>query len=143
MNLKVVPVNPNYIHQIWPFVEKNVQDTFTQGHDFPEWSLDYSPAHIRQLLISGQWVLFVALDEEAKIHGSCTVSFINYPLHRVAFVTTYGGKFLSNDNVMTQFKNLLKSYGATKAQAYCRDSMVRLLKRFEFEPRNTLVEVKL
>ena len=143
MKLRVAPVSVDYIHQIWPFIEQHVQNTFAEGHNFPEWSLDYNPTHVRQLLISGQWVLFIALDEEAKIQGSCTVSFINYPLHRVAFVTTYGGNFVSNSDVMAQFKNLLKSYGATKAQAYCRDSMVRLLKRFEFEPRNTLVEVKL
>ena len=143
MSLKVAPVNINYVHQTWPLVKQFVLDTFAEGQDFPEESLSYKPDHVLQFLVSGQWMLYVALDEEAKIHGACTVSFMNYPLHRVAFVTTYGGHFLSNDSVMNQFKALVKAQGATKVQAYCRDSMVRLLKRFEFEPRNTLVEVML
>jgi hypothetical protein len=35
---------------------------------------------------------------------------------------------------------LVKLHGATKIQASCRESMVRLLSRAGFEPRNTLVE---
>lgn len=143
MSLKVVPVGINYVHQTWPSVKQFVLDTFAEGQDFPEATLSYKPEHVLQFLASGQWLLLVAVDEEAKIHGACTVSFINYPLHRVAFVTTYGGQFLSNDVVMNQFKNIMKNNGATKVQAYCRDAMVRLLKRFDFEPRNTLVEVML
>lgn len=140
MKLKVAPVGTNYVHQTWPLVKQFIVDTFAEGHDFPEESLSYKVEHVLQFLASGQWVLLVALDEEAKIHGACTVSFINYPLHRVAFVTTYGGEFVSNQDVMNQFKNIMKSNGATKIQAYCRDSMIRLLSKFDFEPRNTLVE---
>jgi len=92
-------------------------------------------------LTSGQWTLFVAVDEENKIHGAMTISYINYPLHRVAFVTTTGGKFIANPDLLEQLKALVKINGATKIQAYCRESMVRLLARANFEPRNTLVEV--
>lgn len=143
MNLKVAPVSVNYIHQTWPLVEKFIQDSFTEGSPFPEETLPYKPTHVRQFLSSGQWLLFVAIDKDAKIHGACTVSFLNYPLHRVAFVTSYGGEFISNMEVMNQFKQAMKSYGATKVEAYCRESMVRLLGKFGFEPRNTLVEVML
>lgn len=143
MNLKIVPVGVNYVHQTWPFVKQFIVDTFAEGHAFPEETLSYKPEHVIQYLVSGQWVLFVAVDEEAKIHGACTVSFLNYPLHRVAFVTTYGGRFLSNDSVMNQFKALLKAQGATKVQALCRDSVVRLLSKFGFESRNTMVETLL
>lgn len=143
MKLRVAPVGVNYVHQTWPLVKQFVVDTFAEGHDFPEESLSYKVEHVLQFLASGQWVMYVALDEEAKIHGACTVSFINYPLHRVAFVTTYGGRFLSNDSVMDQFKVLLKTQGATKVQALCRESMIRLLDKFGFEPRHTMVEVLL
>lgn len=143
MTLKVTPVGVNYVHQTWPLVKQFVVDTFTEGHVFPEETLPYKPEHVLQYLASGQWLLIVVLDEEGKIHGACTVSFINYPLHRVAFVTTYGGQFISNAEVMDQFKVLMKVHGATKIEAFCRDSMVRLLGRFGFEPRNTLVEVML
>ena len=69
-----------------------------------------------------------------------TLSFIDYPLHRIAFVTATGGKFITNKETLKQLKEIVKFYGATKLQAYCRDSMVRYLKRLDFEPRNTLVE---
>lgn len=143
MKLTVQPVGINYIHQTWPFVKKYIDDSFAKGHDFPEEALSYKPEHVLQSLTSGQWLLVVAVDEEFKIHGACTVSFINYPLHRVAFVTTYGGQFITNKEVMDQFKNILKAHGATKVQALCRKAMVRLLSPFGFEPRNVLVETPL
>ena len=139
MKLKVVPVGANYVHQAWPQVRQFVDDALAEGQG----SVDYSVEHVLQYLASGQWLLVVAVDEEQKIHGACTVSFINYPLHRVAFVTTYGGKFLSNEVVMSQFKTLLKAHGATKVEAYCRESMIRLLSKFDFQPRHTVVEAAL
>ena len=92
------------------------------------------------LFRSGQWMLLVAVDEENQIHGACTVSFINYPLHRVAFITTIGGRLVSNDDTYSQLKNVLKQHGATKVQGYCRDSMVRLWEKFGAVPGNRLVE---
>lgn len=139
MNLKVVPIGANYAHQAWPHVKQFVEAAVAEGQG----AADYGTEHVLQYLASGQWLLFVAVDEEQHIHGSCTVSFINYPLNRVAFVTTYGGKFLSNDVVMSQFKALLKAHGATKVEAYCRESMVRLLGKFDFQPKSTIVEAPL
>lgn len=143
MNLRVVPVSDSYVHQTWPLVKQFIEDTFAEGQDFPEETLSYKVDHVLQFLASKQWLLVVAIDEQAKIHGACTVSFLNYPQHRVAFVTTYGGHFISNDSVMDQFKVLMRSQGATKLQALCRKSMIRLLGRFGFAPRNTMVEVML
>ena len=78
---------------------------------------------------------------DGDAHGPATVSFINYPIHRVAFVTAIGGKLISNQETFEQFKALLKNRGATKIQGYGRDAIVRLWKQYNFEPRNTLVEV--
>lgn len=141
MNLKIVPVGVNYVNQTWPHVRQYVDDALTKGHDFPDWAATYNTDHVLQFLVSGQWLLIIAIDEEAKIHGACTVSFLNYPLHRVAFITTIGGKLISNDDTFQQLKNILKANGATKIQGYGRDAIVRLWKRYNFEPRNTLVEV--
>lgn len=143
MSLKVVIINPNYVQQTWPLVKQFVVNTFAEGHDFPEESLPYKPDHILQYLVSGQWLLVAIVDAEAKIRGACTVAFLNYPLHRVAFITTYGGEFVTNKDTMNQFKALMKAQGATKMEALCRPSMVRFLKRYDFEPRNTMVEVML
>jgi hypothetical protein len=48
---------------------------------------------------------------------------------------------ISNQATFEQLKELLKSHGATKIQGSGREAIVRLWKRYNFEPRNTLVEV--
>jgi hypothetical protein len=68
---------------------------------------------VQQFVSSGQWLLLVAADEDNVVHGALTVSFITYPLHRVAFVTTTGGKFIANPELLEQLKALVKLHGAT------------------------------
>lgn len=142
MTLTVRPVDTNFVQQVWPMVEDYIQSALEKGGDFPDWADGYNISHVQGFVTSGQWLLLVAVDEENKIHGAMTVSFANYPLHRVAFVTTTGGKFIANPELLGQLKVLVKHRGATKIQAFCRESMVRLLSRAGFEPRNTLVEVQ-
>jgi len=133
-------VEQQHVHQFWPHVEKYLEVSQNEGMPYPESAKSYNIDHIRMYLASGQWMLLIAADEENKIHGAMTISFIDYPLHRIAFVTATGGKFITNEETLKQLKETVKFYGATKLQAYCRDSMVRYLKRLDFEPRNTLVE---
>ena len=140
MNLIVRPVDINHIQQVWPMVEGYIQEAIDKGGDFPDWAVGYNLSHIQAFVTSGQWLLLVAMDEERVMHGAMTISFLNYPLHRVAFITTTGGKFIANSELLDQLKALVKAHGATKIQAFCRESMVRLLSRAGFEPRNTLVE---
>lgn len=141
MKLTICPVDVNYIQQTWPLVKPFIDEAMQKGGDFPEWAAGYTVDHIQGFLTAGQWLLLVAVDEDQTIQGAATVSFINYPLHRVAFVTTIGGKLISSQATFEQLKSLLKQRGATKIQGYGRESIVRLWKRYNFEPRNTLVEV--
>lgn len=141
MSLTVRPVDVSYTQQIWPAVQGFLQEALDKGGDFPEWADSYNIHHVQGFVTSGQWILFVAVDEDNQIHGAMTVSLVSYPLHRVAFITTTGGKFIANPELLEQLKALVKLHGATKIQAFCRESMVRLLARANFEPRNTLVEV--
>jgi hypothetical protein len=141
MNLTVRSVDVNHVQQVWPMVKDFIQEALDKGGDFPEWADGYNISHVQSFVTTGQWLLLVAVDEEKAIHGAMTISFLNYPLHRVAFVTTTGGKFIANPELLEQLKALVKIHGATKIQAFCRESMVRLLARANFEPRNTLVEV--
>jgi hypothetical protein len=143
MNLVVRPVETNYVAQIWPTVEKFLLDALVKDNGTPDWSECYNIHHVQGFITSGQWVLLVAADEENNIHGAATVSFANYPMQRVAFITLIGGHLISNDETFEQLCNLLKLYGATKLQGYGRPAIVRLWKRYGFEPRTTLVEVKL
>jgi hypothetical protein len=141
MSLSIRTVETSFVQQVWPMVEPFIREALDKGEDFPDWAHCYNVDHMQMFLTSGQWLLLVAADEDGVIHGAATVSFINYPLHRVAFITAIGGKLISNRDTFEQMKLLLKQRGATKIQGYGRESIVRLWKRYNFEPRNTLVEV--
>ena len=141
MTLRISHVDTNHVQQVWPMVKAFLEEAMTKGGNFPDWADNYTVDHIQSFLTSGAWLLVVAADDEGKVHGATTISFINYPMHRVAFVTAIGGKLISSQDTFQQLKTLLKRRGATKIPGYGRDSIVRLWKRYDFEPRNTLVEV--
>jgi hypothetical protein len=143
MTLTVQPVDANYISQVWPLVEKYLSDALVEGAEKEGIDLCYNIHHAQAFLTNGTWLLLVAVDEQNNIHGAAAVSFINYPLHRVAFITLTGGKLVLNRETFKQLKEILRQRGATKVQAYGRDSMVRLLQRTGFKPQTTLVEVQL
>ena len=143
MNLKVQPVDVNYVAQVWPLVEKYLNDALVEGAEKEGIDACYNIHHAQAFLTTGTWLLLVAVDEKNDIHGAATVSFLNYPIHRVAFITLAGGQFIVNKDVLTELWVILKQRGATKVQAYGRDSMVRLLKRHGFKPQTTLLELNL
>lgn len=139
MNLRVQAVDSAYVHQVWPMVTGYIEDALRKSED----AADYNIHHVQMFLATGQWLLLVATDEDNAVHGAATVSFINYPLSRVAFITTIGGKLVSSDETFEQLKALMQQRGATKIQGFGREAIVRLWKRYNFEPKTTLVEVKI
>lgn len=143
MEMFVRAVDAGYIPQIWPKVEAYLEAALTKGDDAPEWSACYNIHHVQSFVTSGQWVLLVAIDAEGEIHGAATISLTTYPLHRVAFITLIGGRMIATAENFTQLKALLKNYGATKINGFGRPSIVRLWKRYGFEPRITLMDVQI
>jgi hypothetical protein len=137
MTLQVRHVAHQYVAQTWPLVEGYL--AAAQEHCADEYTLE----QIKVFLASGQWLLIVAVDEKNSIHGAATVSFINYPNDRVAFVTFIGGKLISSPDTFEQLKDILKRYGATKIQGAARESIARLWQRFGFEERYIIVETKI
>lgn len=133
-------VDTKYIHQTWPLVEKYIAESIDKGLDGG--SSDYSVDNVLGYVSSGQWVLVVAV-EDSNVIGAMTMSFINYPLNRVAFVTATGGKFIINKDTFEQLKTIAKYHGATKIQAMARPAMVKLLKSCDMVPCNTMMEYKL
>ena len=141
--MNIQPVDTSYIAQVWPLVKDYLEDALSEGNDAPQWSDCYNIHHVQAFLSSGLWLLLVATDDEGKVHGAATVSFANYPMSRVAFITLIGGRLISNKETFEQLKVILRQRGATKVQGYGRESIVRLWKRYGFEPRTTLVEVQI
>jgi hypothetical protein len=138
MILKIQPVNTQFVNQIWEQVEpfiKSAEEKFGGS--------EYTTDQIKVYLVTGQMMLLVAADENSKIHGAATVSFINYPNDRVAFVTSIGGKLVSSPETFAQMSEVFKANGATKIQGAAKEAVARLWKRFGFEEKAILVEVKL
>ena len=137
MNLSIRHVPIEYVNQAWPLVEKFIESAQEYCGD------DYTVSQVKVYVSSGQWLLVVAVDDEGAIHGAATISFLNYPNDRVAFITFIGGKLISNKDTFGQFKNLLKANGATKIQGAAREAIARLWSRYGVEERYRIVETKI
>ena len=133
--VKVIPVN--YVAQAWPLVENYIESAVSWGGE------DYTLDQVQVYLSQGSWNLLVAVDEQGSVHGAATVTFLNYPNDRVAFITFIGGKLISNKDTFGQLKDLLKANGATKIQGAARESIARLWSRYGFEERYRIVETKI
>ena len=80
--MKTQFVPPEYTAQTWPRVEKFFLAALEYSHG------DYTIEQIKLLVCMGQWLLVVAVDDENEVHGAATVSFINMPNDRVAYITS-------------------------------------------------------
>lgn len=134
MNIQRVDVG--HVHQVWPMVEPHIASALE--HSKSEYTLE----SVKVLLVTGQWLLLVAVDD-AGVHGAATVTFNSRPHDRVAFVTTIGGKLISNTDTFEQLKNLLRALGATCIEGAARESIVRLWSRYGFEEKYRIVGVKI
>ena len=137
MTLVIKHIPPNYVAQAWPLVEKYINSAVSWGGG------DYSLEQVQVYLSQGSWSLLVAVDEDGAVHGAATVSFLNYPNDRIAFITFIGGKLISNKDTVGQLKDLLKANGATKIQGAAREAIARLWSRYGFEERYRIVETKI
>jgi hypothetical protein len=133
----VKPVDVAYCAQVWPSVEKHIAEANKYGGD------DYTLDQVRAYVCSGQWLLLVAVDEQGAIHGAATVSFMNMPNARIAFITFIGGRLISNKDTYAQMVGIFKRLGATKIQGAARESIARLWSRYGFEERYRIVEAKI
>jgi len=138
MTLSVRVIPSNGVSQNWHLVE-----AFIKSAEEKFGGAEYTTEQIKVYLVQGQWMLLVAVDESNEIHGAATISFINYPNDRVAFVTSIGGKLVTSQDTFKQMSEILKVNGATKIQGVAKEAIARLWKRFGFEEKAILVETKL
>ena len=134
MKVEYVPVE--WVHRVWQGTEEFLASAIK--HSKGEYTLDQVKAYVAQ----GQWALLVAT-EGGTIHGAATISFFNRANDRVAFVTAIGGKLISNNETFEQLKEFVVSRGATTMEGAARESIARLWKRYGFEEKYRIVEVKL
>jgi len=135
LTLKTIPAQ--YVAYLWPALEPHIADALEKAE-----VTEYNAEQVKGFLEQGHW-LAVGFFDGDEMHGATTVSFISYPNERVAFVTAIGGRLLTNDENWEQLKDICRDYGASKLQAYSRESVARLWKRLGFENRAILVEARL
>ena len=132
-----------FVQKTWPLAKPHIISGLQEGSGENSPNMTYNDDHVLSYLVNGNWELFVAVDENNVMRGAATISYINYPLHRVAFITAVGGRLIATQDSFNQLKNLFKARGATMIQGYGRPAIVRLWERFDFQPRSTLLEVSI
>jgi hypothetical protein len=134
--MRVERVDVGHVHQVWPLVESHIASALEHAKG------DYTLESIKVLLVTGQWLLVVAVNDEG-VQGAATVSFTSRPHDRVAFITAIGGKLISNEDTVEQLKALLRSLGATCIEGAAREAIARLWSRYGFEEKYKIVGVKI
>lgn len=114
-------VSPDFICKLWDKIEPFFVSSLKYSND------DYNVDQIKMLLVNGQQVCLIAV-EENNIIGASAVEFINYPNQRVLHITSMGGKALIEPDMIKQFEDWARSQGATKIRAFAQDAQARLYK---------------
>lgn len=135
--MKIQHVPLEYRHQLWGHIEGYFETALEHA---PE---DYTLDQIKTFVLTGQWVLVVAVDDQNVIHGAMSISFTSRPNDRVAFITGVGGKCIINQDTYDQLVALVKSFGATYIEAAGRKSIVRMLRRYGLKEKYTIVGARL
>ena len=141
MNLTVRPVDVEHIHRVWPLVEHYIIDALNKG--VTEEARNYNAEHVRVFVTNGTWLLIVVTDENNEIHGCATVSFLNYPLHRVAFITALGGRLVTSQENAAQLFEIFRANGAMTVEAAARDDILRLWKKYGLELKYHIISASL
>jgi len=134
MKIQYVPLE--WVNQTWPRVEEFIASAleYAQG--------DYTVDQVKALVTQGTWMLLVAVDG-SEIKGAATINFYNRPNDRVGFISTIGGRLISNPDTFEQLKAFALSQGATVIEGAARESIARLWTRYGFTEKYRIVGVKL
>ena len=128
-------VAPDYVCQHWSKIEPFFESSFKFSTD------DYTVEQIKFLLVNGQQICLVAVEDDSTIIGASAVSISNYPNHRVLHITSMGGKALVEPDLIEQFENWARLQGVTKIRAFAQDAQARLYKmKMGFESIAHVVE---
>ena len=134
--IEVVPAN--YVYHVWDKVEPFITMGLANSGN------EYTAEHIKVYLTRGEQVLVIVIDDEQTIHGAVVIEFTNFPNERVAFVTSVGGKMMTDKVLWAQFEDWLRQTGATVVRGAAYESVARLWRRaFGTETRYVIVEKKL
>ena len=128
-------VAPAYVYHVWDKVKPLLDVAFINFDN-----ADYDVEHLKVDLVNGTQHLFLVVEDE-NILGAYTIEIINYANHRVAHITSIGGKAMIDKDTVSQCEDWARSQGATKIRAFAKDSQARLFKlKMGLEPVTHVVE---
>jgi hypothetical protein len=133
MIVQEVPLQ--YVNMVWPSVEGFIASAI------PHSGGDITLEETKSYCVNGVWKLLVAVDEANTVHGAVTLHFFNRINHRVAFITTIGGKGILTPENFSQFSDILRSNGATCMEGSVRDSLVRMAARFGAKKKSNNIQL--
>lgn len=134
LNLRIVPVT--HMQQVWSEVSPLLASAMV--HSAGEYDLN----QLKVMLVDGKQTLLVLVDENDKIQTAFTIEWVNFPNHRIAFMTSIGGR--TDVNAFNQFKDWVKAHGGTKIQGAAFEAVAKLWNRkFKFENKYIIVEYTL
>jgi len=123
MTMQVQIVAPANIYQIWYKIEPYFEAAELEGTG------DCTTSQLKLQLVSGALTLLIAVDSEQTIQGAAALSMQNQPNHRVAVITSLGGRGIVEAEVFEQVVSWAKSQGATKIRAWAKDAQARLYRQ--------------
>jgi len=133
MIVQEVPLE--YVNMVWPSVEGFIASAI------PHSGGDITLEETKSYCVNGVWKLIVAVDEANTVHGAATLHFFNRINHRVAFITTIGGKGILTPENFSQFSDILRSNGATCIEGAVRDSLMRMAARFGAKKKSNNIQL--
>jgi hypothetical protein len=130
-------VHPTQLPQAWAVAAPLLQK-----------AIDIDPAamtieQVEYAIRTGKSHLLVWVEPDEGITGAVTVDFIDYPRERVAHVNLMGGKGIVREHVFEDAKKWMRSMGATKAQCWCKDNLVRMYEKMGMENTHHVMRIKL
>jgi len=117
-------VSPIHVHQMWDIVGPFIKSAV----DVALGSVDCSVDQLKMQLVNGSQTLLVAVEDE-KVIGAATIQVSSFPNHRVATMTTVGGRCIVDEETFNQVVAWAKAQGATKIRAYASGARVRLYRQ--------------
>ena len=122
--ISIQTVNPTHVLQMWNVVGPFIKSAVDVALGDADCTLD----QLKMQLVSGSQTLLVAVENEVVI-GAATIQVGSLPNHRVATLTTTGGRGVTNPEVMEQVVAWARAQGATKIRAFASGARIRLYKQ--------------
>ena len=130
-------IRPNELPQVWPVAAPLLQKAI--DIDPNEVTLEQVEYAVR----TGKTFLLIWEEPGEGITGAVTVDFIDYPRRRVAHVNLMGGKGIVRDHVFEEAKQWMRSFGATTAQCWCKETLMRMYEKMGMQSAYHVMSIDL